>query len=144
VLLTTAIHKVLDIKLHGKSGSSTPGSHESIGISLLVKAKDHHRLETRQLKIVRNESVDVEGWVSLVLERTYAGEPSVRGLLLSEDQSSLNSLISGTPRGRKIRLLVNPIGGKGKAVSLVNTLALPVFKAAGCEVEVIGRYARLP
>ena len=142
MLLTTAIHKVLDVKLHGKSGSSIPGSHDSIGISLLVKAKDNHRLETRQLKIVRNETVEVEGWVSLVLKRAYAGEPLLSGLLLSEGQSSLNSPTSGTPRGRKVRLLVNPIGGQGKAVSLVNRLALPVFKAAGCEVEVIGKHAR--
>jgi hypothetical protein len=34
--------------------------------------------------------------------------------------------------------LVNPIGGKGNAMSLVNSLALPVYRAAGCEVDVIG------
>ena len=65
----------------------------------------------------------------------------MRGLLLLRDQSSLHPPLSGTSRGRRVRLLVNPIGGKGKAVSLVNMLALPVFKAAGCEVEIIGRCA---
>lgn len=35
--------------------------------------------------------------------------------------------------------MVNPIGGKGNAMSLVNSLALPVYRAAGCEVDVIGK-----
>lgn len=36
--------------------------------------------------------------------------------------------------------MVNPIGGKGNAMSLVNSLALPVYRAAGCEVDVIGKH----
>jgi sphingosine kinase len=46
--------------------------------------------------------------------------------------------MKGVKQSRRVRLLINPVGGKGKARHLVNTLALPVFAAAGCPVEVIG------
>lgn len=34
-------------------------------------------------------------------------------------------------------LLVNPIGGKGKAREVVQSVALPILQAAGCAVEVV-------
>lgn len=33
---------------------------------------------------------------------------------------------------------MNPIGGKGKGRSIVKEMVLPILKAAGCVVEVIG------
>lgn len=50
----------------------------------------------------------------------------------------------GVPKSRKVRLLVNPIGGKGNAMNLVTSLALPVYKAAGCEVDLIGKGVAAP
>lgn len=49
----------------------------------------------------------------------------------------------GARQGRKIRLLINPVGGKGNGVYQVNKFALPVFTAAGCEVDVIGALGAL-
>ncbi len=47
----------------------------------------------------------------------------------------------GTQRPRRrVLLLVNPIGGKGKAKSLVDSVAIPIFTAAGCPLEVIGEW----
>lgn len=40
-------------------------------------------------------------------------------------------------------LLLNPIGGKGKARQLVKTIALPILEAAGLKVEVYGTYCLL-
>jgi sphingosine kinase len=44
----------------------------------------------------------------------------------------------GVKPGRKVALLLNPIGGKGKARELVKTIALPILEAAGLQVEVYG------
>src|SRR4051794_33703632 len=44
-----------------------------------------------------------------------------------------------TKPNRKVLLLVNPIGGKGKARSSVDTVVLPILQAAGCDVDTLGR-----
>jgi sphingosine kinase len=49
----------------------------------------------------------------------------------------------GVQRGRRVALLLNPIGGKGKARQLVKTIALPILEAAGLKVEVYGMYCLL-
>jgi sphingosine kinase len=35
-------------------------------------------------------------------------------------------------------VLVNPVGGKGKARSIVKETVLPIFEAAGCTVTMMG------
>lgn len=44
---------------------------------------------------------------------------------------------TGNSPNRRVLLLVNPIGGKGNARTLVKNEALPVLYAAGCRVEVV-------
>lgn len=36
---------------------------------------------------------------------------------------------------RRVLLLVNPVGGKGKAKSVVQNAVLPILEAAGCVVD---------
>lgn len=55
----------------------------------------------------------------------------------SNDSVQSNALKEVKP-GRKVALLLNPIGGKGKARELVKTVALPILEAAGLQVEVYG------
>jgi diacylglycerol kinase family enzyme len=40
---------------------------------------------------------------------------------------------------RKLALFLNPIGGKGKAKALVQSIALPILEAAGLSIEVYGQ-----
>ena len=39
---------------------------------------------------------------------------------------------------RRVLLLVNPVGGKGKARSIVKDKVLPFLEAAGCQVDLKG------
>lgn len=36
---------------------------------------------------------------------------------------------------RNVLLIVNPVGGKGKATSIVKQTVLPILEAAGCHVD---------
>lgn len=46
--------------------------------------------------------------------------------------------MTGSQPGRKVLLLVNPVGGKGKSRATVKNDVLPILEAAGCMVEVRG------
>ncbi len=49
----------------------------------------------------------------------------------------LTTSIETTPY-RKVLVLVNPVGGKGKARSIVKEVVVPILEAAGCAVTVKG------
>ena len=46
--------------------------------------------------------------------------------------------IDVTPR-KRVLVLVNPVGRKGKARSIVKETVLPIFEAAGCTVTMMGK-----
>lgn len=56
-----------------------------------------------------------------------------------ESHPKQSNALVGVKPGRKVALLLNPIGGKGKARELVKTVALPILEAAGLQVEVYGK-----
>lgn len=39
---------------------------------------------------------------------------------------------------RRVLLVVNPVGGRGKGRQIVRNVALPIFEAAGCTVDLVG------
>ncbi|WVQ96696.1 hypothetical protein IAU59_003802 [Kwoniella sp. CBS 9459] len=47
----------------------------------------------------------------------------------------MNAAYTGLKPGKKVLLLVNPVGGKGKAKSIVHNTVVPILQAAGCEVD---------
>lgn len=49
----------------------------------------------------------------------------------------LTSRTEATARKRAL-VLVNPVGGKGKARSIVKETVLPILEAAGCKVTMMG------
>jgi sphingosine kinase len=49
-------------------------------------------------------------------------------------------MIDVTPR-KRVLVLVNPVGGKGKARSIVKETVLPILEAAGCTVTMMGQSA---
>jgi len=77
-------------------------------------AKDHVSVTTVQYPIVEKEKKVIETWVKKLLELAY-------GKAL---------------RGKRLKVLINPFGGKGTAESLYQRYAAPVFAAAKCQVDV--------
>lgn len=51
-------------------------------------------------------------------------------------------MIDVKPR-KRVLVLVNPVGGKGKARSIVKETVLPILEAAGCTVTMMGKLASL-
>ena len=47
-------------------------------------------------------------------------------------------MVDVTPR-KRVLVLVNPVGGKGKARSIVKETVLPILEAAGCTVTMMGK-----
>ncbi|KAL0071372.1 sphinganine kinase lcb4 [Marasmius tenuissimus] len=43
----------------------------------------------------------------------------------------------GVKRNRRLKVLINPHGGQGKAVSLFKTKVEPVLRAAGCSLDIV-------
>ncbi|CAG8167022.1 unnamed protein product [Penicillium olsonii] len=76
--------------------------------------KDDISVTTVQYPITEKEKKAVDDWVQKLLELAY-------GKAL---------------RGKRLKVLVNPFGGKGTAASLYQTYAAPVFAAAKCQVDV--------
>lgn len=77
-------------------------------------AKDDVSVTTIQYPIAEKEKKVVDTWVQKLLGLAY-------GKAL---------------RGKRLKILVNPFGGKGTAASLYQRYAAPVFAAAKCQVDV--------
>ncbi|KAJ5211159.1 ATP-NAD kinase PpnK-type [Penicillium cf. griseofulvum] len=77
-------------------------------------AKDDVSVTTVQYPISEKEKSAVEAWVRQLLDVAY-------GKAL---------------QGKRLKILVNPFGGKGTAASLYQRYAAPVFAAAKCQVDV--------
>ncbi|CAI7573228.1 unnamed protein product [Penicillium viridicatum] len=77
-------------------------------------AKDDVSVTTVQYPISEKEKKAAETWVQQLLDGAYA-----KAL-----------------RGKRLKVLVNPFGGKGTAASLYQRYAAPVFAAAKCQVDV--------
>lgn len=76
--------------------------------------KDDVSVTTVQYPIAEKEKKAVDTWVQILLQLAY-------GKAL---------------RGKRLKILVNPFGGKGTAASLYQRYAAPVFAAAKCQVDV--------
>ncbi|WWC62565.1 uncharacterized protein I303_105161 [Kwoniella dejecticola CBS 10117] len=50
-------------------------------------------------------------------------------------ETIINASYRGIKRNKRVLLLVNPVGGKGKAKSIVHDTVLPILQSAGCQVE---------
>lgn len=71
-------------------------------------------VSTLQFPVIDKEGPAIEAWVAKLLDLAY-----------------------GTAqRRRRLKILINPFGGKGTAASLYQTYAAPIFAAAGCQVDV--------
>lgn len=79
-----------------------------------VAAKEDVSVTTVQYQISEKEKKAVETWVQKLIDCSY-------GKALC---------------GKRLKVLVNPFGGKGTAASLYQRHAAPVFAAAKCQVDV--------
>jgi len=76
---------------------------------------------------------EAEQWVETAMQAAYGGESLIQGK--GEGQGLM---IDVTPR-KRVLVLVNPVGGKGKARSIVKETVLPILEAAGCTVTMMGK-----
>ncbi|KGO39250.1 ATP-NAD kinase, PpnK-type [Penicillium expansum] len=101
------------ISLYNILGAETTASNIVIAYAQPA-SKDNISVTTVQYPISEKEKKAVETWVRQLLDRAYA-----KAL-----------------RGKRLKILVNPFGGKGTAASLYQRYAAPVFAAAKCQVDV--------
>ena len=80
----------------------------------LPSTKDDVTVTALHYPIVEKEKPTVEAWVSRLLNLAYGNAQS----------------------RKRLKVLVNPFGGKGTALSLYQRYAAPVFAAARCHVDV--------
>ncbi|CAI7660339.1 unnamed protein product [Penicillium manginii] len=76
--------------------------------------KNDVSVTTLHYPITEKEKPAVEAWTERLLELSYGT----------------------SQRRRRLKVLINPFGGKGTAANLYNTYAAPVFAAARCQVDV--------
>jgi sphingosine kinase len=74
-------------------------------------------LNLRQVHVLVDpeQAAQADAWVNTLMQRAYPV----------------------TKPFRRVLLLVNPVGGKGKARSIVKEQIMPILEAAGCKVEVV-------
>ncbi|KAJ5091730.1 hypothetical protein NUU61_006600 [Penicillium alfredii] len=101
------------IALHNVLGAEVNPSDVEITFAQPA-TKNDVTVTTVRYSISEKEKSTVEKWVQKLLDLAY-----------------------GTAQRRKrLKVLVNPFGGKGTAASLYQTYAAPVFAAANCELDV--------
>jgi hypothetical protein len=76
IVVSTPINKLLNVALVTESDDheSTSRTDLSLRISFLVKATPHHKLDTRELTIPREDREEAERWIDTAMRRAYAGE----------------------------------------------------------------------
>ncbi|RAO65618.1 uncharacterized protein BHQ10_001630 [Talaromyces amestolkiae] len=75
---------------------------------------------------------------------TYALDNDQTSLAIAEAwiEQLLKSAYGQAQRNKRLRVLINPYGGKGYAKELYNEYAAPMFEAAGCKVDLeLTKYA---
>jgi sphingosine kinase len=76
--------------------------------------KEDYSPSTLQYILNGGEATKVESWVERLLELAYGD----------------------AQRNKRLRVLINPYGGKGYATDLYAQYAAPMFEAAGCKIDV--------
>ncbi|KAJ5798831.1 uncharacterized protein N7503_006336 [Penicillium pulvis] len=77
-------------------------------------SKEDVAVKTLHYSVSDKESPTVEGWANKLLSASYGD----------------------VPRTRRLKILINPFGGQGKAQALYQKQAAPIFAAAGCKLDV--------
>ncbi|ORX40105.1 ATP-NAD kinase-like domain-containing protein [Kockovaella imperatae] len=113
-LLSSAVRNVLRVKLAQSAQAQEPGN-QRLDIHVLIAKGRHLRLSKLHVLVEPINSDEARVWV----------------------ESTMASAYGDAKPHRRILLLVNPVGGKGKARSTVKTVVLPILEAAGCKVEMI-------
>lgn len=77
---------------------------------------------------------EAETWIETAMQAAYPREQHTPSPLYSD------ALIGGlgVKAKKRVLVLVNPVGGKGKARSIVKDTVLPIFEAAGCTSTMMG------
>ncbi|KAJ5753165.1 hypothetical protein N7520_010082 [Penicillium odoratum] len=77
-------------------------------------SKEDVTVSTLHYSVNDKECPTVDGWAKKLLDLAYGN----------------------VPRSRRLKILINPFGGQGKAAALYQREAAPIFAAAGCKLDV--------
>lgn len=110
----------------------SPGQQQRLDLHVLIAKGSALRLSKMHILVEPASASEAQDWVDLVMATAYPG-------VSKRFAAPLIRLMSpGVKPFRRVLLLVNPVGGKGKAKAIVRDDVLPVLEAAGCVVEVRG------
>ncbi|WVR06330.1 hypothetical protein IAU60_003361 [Kwoniella sp. DSM 27419] len=116
-LLTCPLRNFLLARLAQPQTSTKHGENRRLDLHALPVRPNGSGTELRLTKLhVLVEPVnssEAEAWVDNIMQTTY----------------------NGLQASKRVLLLVNPVGGKGKAKSIVHNTVIPILEAAGCQVD---------
>jgi sphingosine kinase len=110
------------------------GQHRRLEIHSLIEKGSNLRLSKMHVLVEPINGPDAEQWVDMAMSAAYGGE---FGSATTSSGSVLRETADIKPF-RRVLLLVNPFGGKGKAKSICKETALPILEGAGCKLDVKG------
>jgi sphingosine kinase len=113
------------------------GQHRRLEIHSLIEKGSNLRLSKMHVLVEPINGPDAEQWVEMAMSAAYGGELSVAGSATASSGSVLSDTADVKPF-RRVLLLVNPFGGKGKAKSICKETVLPILEGAGCKLDVKG------
>jgi len=117
--------------LRARLASVQVGDNTRLDLHTLLSKGSHLRLSVMHVLVEPVNVPDAQDWIGTVMDAAYAGVS-----LLSLPGRGFND--TGLKPFRRVLLLVNPAGGKGKARATVKDIVIPVLEAAGCVVDMRG------
>ncbi|TIA72573.1 hypothetical protein E3P92_02181 [Wallemia ichthyophaga] len=88
-------------------------------------------------------SINIEGYVHLSVVSSqhdnklmsFEGNPLNMSIEQARDFLHGLRVKAGIPRARKLKVLVNPVGGQGNAIRYYNERVFPILRSSGCTVD---------
>ena len=115
--------------LRARLASVQVGDNTRLDLHTLLSKGSHLRLSVMHVLVEPVNVPDAQDWIGTVMDAAYAG----MSLLTPTGVDN-----TGLKPFRRVLLLVNPAGGKGKARATVKDIVIPVLEAAGCVVDMRG------
>ncbi|PPQ83353.1 hypothetical protein CVT25_003992 [Psilocybe cyanescens] len=107
---------------------------KTVCIAYVQKKKKHHTLVVIEGTVGQEESAIAAEWAESVMNLAYEGGRHT-SLLLDKSMNAIEDL--GVKRSRRLMVFVNPFGGTGKGAAIFMQKIEPLFRTAGCSLEVL-------
>jgi sphingosine kinase len=128
-LLTCPIKQFLLARLAPSTDTNIIRSR--LDLHALSSARGGLHLTKLHVLVEPSQVKEAEKWVEAAMRAAYGGQSHHSPRSQKTDELDVQAR-------KRILVLVNPVGGKGKARSIVKETVLPIFEAAGCAVTMMG------